>query len=221
MRHPDGAWGGFTYEWNSAQTEATLLQGGAERDVGADEPWIFPSETQCLECHTSAAGRSLGLETAQLNGDHTYPSTGRVANQLYTLSHIEVLTPPVANPATRPSIPDPTDGSTPLDERARAYLHTNCSFCHRPGGTTPSAMDLRYTTALADANACDVSPQSGDLDIGGNARIIAPGNAPASVLVNRMNRRDEHAMPPLGSNQIDTEGVALITEWVNGLGGCD
>jgi hypothetical protein len=118
-------------------------------------------------------------------------------------------------------IPNPYDEDAPLTDRARAYLHTNCSFCHRAGGPTSSTVDLRYTTALADTNTCDANPQSGDLGIGASARLIAPGNAPASVLVGRMNRRDEHAMPPLGSNQIDTEGVALVTEWINGLAGCD
>ena len=50
-----------------AQTDATLVEGGAVRDIGNGQTWIFPSESQCLECHTEAAGRALGLETAQLN----------------------------------------------------------------------------------------------------------------------------------------------------------
>ena len=72
MRHPDGTWGGFTYEWNAQQTDATLVEGGAVRDIGNGQNWIFPSESQCLDCHTSAAGRALGLETAQLNRTFTY-----------------------------------------------------------------------------------------------------------------------------------------------------
>ena len=28
MRHPDGVWAGYTYEWNAQQTEATRVQGG-------------------------------------------------------------------------------------------------------------------------------------------------------------------------------------------------
>ncbi len=220
MRHPDGVWGGFSYAWNAQQTDAALVQGGAERDVGLPEPWIFPSESQCLECHTSAAGRTLGLETAQLNGEHTYESTGRTANQLATLSHIGVLTPAISDPAAERSMPDPTDESAPLNDRARAYLHANCSFCHRPEGPTPSTVDLRYSTVLNATNTCDVSPQSGDLGVGANARIIAPGSSGNSILVNRMNRRDEFAMPPLGSNQIDSAGVALISEWIGGLSGC-
>ncbi len=220
MRHPDGEWGGVTYEWNDDQTDATLVRGGAERDIGIAAPWIFPSETQCLECHTSAAGRSLGLETAQLNGMHLYPATGRTANQLATLSHIGVLAEPIADPEAEPSFPDPYDTSLPVTERARVYLHTNCSFCHRPGGPTPSTMDLRYSTSLEEMQACDAAPQSGDLGVGTDARLIAPGDADHSIIVNRMNRRDEHAMPPIGSNQIDTAGVALITEWVDSLSGC-
>lgn len=219
MRHPDGVWGGFTYEWNAQQTDAALVQGGAEREIGLPQPWVFPSEAQCLECHTSAAGRSLGLESVQLNGDHTYAATNRTANQLTTLSHIGVLTPPITDPSTQAALANPSNASASLDERARAYLHTNCSFCHRPGGPTPSTMDLRHSTALTATNMCNANP-SNDLELGANARILVPGSAANSILVARMNRRDEHAMPPLASNQIDAAGVALISEWIESLGSC-
>lgn len=220
MRHPDGNWGGFTYEWNAQQTDATLVQGGAVRDIGNGQQWIFPSESQCLQCHTSAAGGSLGLETAQLNRNFTYPQTGRTANELFTLNHIAALTPPIVDPAAQPSMPDPADTTASLDSRARAYLHTNCSQCHRPDGPTPSTMDLRYTTALNQTSTCNAPPQSGDLGLGANARLIAPGNATNSLIVNRANRRDANAMPPVGSNQADAAGVALLTQWVNGLTAC-
>jgi len=219
MRHPDGTWGGFTYEWNAAQTDATLLQGGAVRTINSQQ-WIFPSEGQCLECHTTAAGRTLGPQTAQLNRNFTYPQTGRSANQLYTLNHIGVLSPPITDPAAQPTMPDPTDTSAPLGNRARAWLHTNCSQCHRPNGPTPSTMDLRYTTPLSSTNACNAQPQSGDLGLGVNARLIAPGSATNSIVVNRANRRDANAMPPLGSTKVDTAGVALLTSWINSLSGC-
>lgn len=219
-RHSDGQWSGATYEWNAQQTDATLVSGGAVRDIGNGQNWIFPSESQCLECHTSAAGRSLGLETAQLNRSLLYPQTGRTANELATLNHIGMLTPAIGDPAVQPTLPDPADTSAALGNRARAYLHTNCSQCHRPGGPTPSTMDLRYTTALSATNTCNALPQSGDLGVGTAARLIAPGSAANSILVNRANRRDQHGMPPLGSNQVDTAGTALLTQWVNSLTGC-
>jgi uncharacterized repeat protein (TIGR03806 family) len=220
MRHPDGTWGGFTYEWNTQQTDATLVEGGADRDIGNGQTWRFPSEEQCLECHTGVANRALGLETAQLNRTFTYTQTGRTANELATLSHIGLLSPPITNSSAEPVMPDPADTGASLTNRARAYLHTNCSQCHRPNGPTPSTMDLRFTTALNATNACNATPQSGDLGIGANARLIAPGSSANSVIVNRVNRRDSNGMPPLASNDVDDAGVALLTQWIDGLTGC-
>lgn len=220
MRHPDGVWGGFSYEWNAEQTQATRLAGGAVRDLGGGHNWIFPSEGQCLECHTEAAGRALGLETAQLNRSLTYPQTNRTANELTTLNHVGMLTPAITDAATQPALPDPFGSTASVGDRARAYLHTNCSQCHRPGGPTPTNMDLRYSTSLIATNACNAVPQSGDLGLGANARVIAPGSSTNSLLAQRMNRRDSAAMPPLASNTVDTAGVSLIAQWIDGLAGC-
>jgi uncharacterized repeat protein (TIGR03806 family) len=214
MRHPDGVWAGYTFEWNQAQTEAMRVTGGKTVNIGGQN-YIFPSEGQCIQCHTNAAGSSLGLETAQLNGNHLYPQTGRTANQITTLNAINVLAPPVA--ANPPAYADPTDMTQSLGNRARAYLHTNCANCHRPGGGTPVSIDLRHSTALAQTGACDVAPTAGDLGIA-NARIIAPGDDARSVLLARMNRRNDPAMmPPVASNLIDNAGVALISAWIDSL----
>jgi uncharacterized repeat protein (TIGR03806 family) len=217
MRHPDGVWAGYTYKWNDAQTEATRVRGGATAIYGT-QTWTFPSEGQCLECHTQAAGRALGPETVQLNGDFKYPSTGRTANQMYTLSSIGLLSPPAADPSTLDALPDPF-GSAPLTQRARAYLHTNCAQCHRSGGPTPSSMDLRYDTALSATNTCNVVPSAGDLGIA-DARLIAPGDPARSVLLERMQHRDANGMPPLGSNIADSKGAALLSDWIASLSGC-
>ncbi|HEY5760577.1 MAG TPA: PQQ-dependent sugar dehydrogenase [Steroidobacter sp.] len=220
MRHPDGVWGGFSYEWNAAQTQATLLEGGATRDLGGGRSWIFPSEGQCVECHTQAAGRSLGLETAQLNRSFTYPQTNRSANELTTLNHIGLLTPAITDASAQPALPDPAGTTGTLTERARAYLHTNCSQCHRPGATAPSNLDFRYTTNLIATNACNVAPGSGDLGLGSQARLIAPGSSANSIVVNRMNRRDSASMPPLASLTVDTAGVSLVSQWIDSLTSC-
>ncbi|MDP6436718.1 MAG: PQQ-dependent sugar dehydrogenase, partial [Gammaproteobacteria bacterium] len=219
MRHPDGVWAGYTYEWNDAETDATRVIGGKTRTVGGQQ-WIYPGEAQCLICHRDASGRSLGPETAQLNGDFTYLSTGRTANQLTTLDDIDVFDPAlVGAPAVQPQLTNPNDTGASLNDRARAYLHTNCSHCHRTGAGIPSDLDLRYTTALGATNACNVAPSSGDMGIN-NPLLIAPGEPDRSVLLNRMDRRDSNGMPPLGSNEVDDVGVDLIDAWITSLGGC-
>jgi uncharacterized repeat protein (TIGR03806 family) len=220
MRHPDGVWAGYSYEWNSQGTDATLVRGGKQVPIGG-QTWIYPSGAQCLQCHTEAAGAALGLETQQLAFSITYPQTGRDAHQLVTLNAINTLTPPIADPAGEDRYRDPGGTAGTLGERARAYLHTNCSQCHRPGGPTTSNMDLRYTTPLANTNACDVVPGSGDLGIA-NARLIAPGAPERSVVPARMNARGvPEAMPPVGSSRVDADGVALISDWIDSLTGCN
>ena len=220
MRHPDGVWAGYSYEWNAQGNDATLVRGGKRVPVGG-QTWIYPSEAQCLQCHTQAAGGSLGLETRQLAFNITYPQTGRNAHQLVTLNEINTLTPPIANPADQVAFADPTGTAGTLGERARTYLHTNCAQCHRPGGPTTSNMDLRYDTALADTNACDAVPGLGNLGIA-NARLIAPGASARSVLPARMNLRGAaNAMPPVGSAKVDTAGVTLIRSWIDSLAGCN
>jgi uncharacterized repeat protein (TIGR03806 family) len=219
MRHPDGVWAGYTYEWNAQQTDATLVNGGKKVTIDG-QTWIYPSEGECTVCHTEAAGRSLGLETRQLASNFTYPQTGRSANQLVTLNAIGALTAPIANPTDQVPYPDPHGTAGTLGERARSYLHTNCSQCHRPGGPTTATMDLRYATALADTKTCDVVPTLDNLGIS-DARLIAPGAAARSVLIARMSRRDAHGMPPLGSAKVDADGAALLTEWVNSLTNCN
>lgn len=219
MRHPDGVWAGYTYEWNGAGTDADLVSGGKQVSVGG-QPWIFPSEAQCLGCHTQVAGFSLGLEIPQLNGDLTYSETGRTANQLTTLDEIALFAAPLGDPAGLAQLTDPFDNAASLTDRARAYLHTNCSQCHRPNGPAPTNLDLRYDTTLGATNACDQSPQAGDLGIV-NARLIAPGAADRSVLVARMDRRDADAMPPVGSALVDSAGVQLLSDWVDSLTGCN
>jgi mono/diheme cytochrome c family protein len=215
MRHTDtGNWGGYTYRWNASHTDATLVTGGLTTTIGT-QAYTYPSEAQCLQCHTNAAGGSLGLETRQLNSSITYPATGRAANQIATLDAIGMFT---ASPTVQAAYPDPFDTTQPTADRARAYLHTNCAQCHRPNGGTPVNLDLRYSTTIANTNACNVAPSSGNLGVSG-AQIILPGDASRSVLYLRMSRRDANQMPPVGSHVVDTQGAALLQQWINGMGG--
>ncbi|WP_051235291.1 PQQ-dependent sugar dehydrogenase [Marinimicrobium agarilyticum] len=212
MHHTDGRWAGYTYAWNDDGTDAQRVHGGRV-ETRQGQAWIYPTGSECLQCHTAAAGRTLGLETAQLNGTFLYPGTGRRANQLVTLHAIEVLD---SEPGTE-RLPDPYADlqADRLADQARAYLHTNCAQCHRPQGPTNLNMDLRYKTALGAMTICNVAPQNGGSP---EERRLLPGDANASVLVTRMSLRN-HAdqMPPIGSHRVDQEGEALLREWINAM----
>lgn len=219
VRHDDGGWAGYTYEWNTSLTDANLVDATGKDKTVNGLAWHYPSRTECLQCHTTAAGFSLGVEGLQLNGDFTYPATGRTANQLDTLQHIGIFSAPLSAAATVASLTDSRDQSTMLDARARSYLHSNCANCHRPGGTTQSTMDLRFSTALDRMNICNVDPQQGYLGIN-QAKLLAPGDPARSILLERISRNDQTRMPPVGSNTLDGEAITLLTDWISSIQAC-
>lgn len=208
VRHDDGEWAGYTYEWNDDGTAAILLDDALIKQFG-DQTWTYPSRTDCLYCHTAAAGRTLGLETAQL---------ARTVDGVDQLDRLVELGALADRPAGAP-LP-PTDGPAPLAARARAYFHANCSHCHRPDAPGGRAkIDLRFTAPAAEVGLCDANPRAGDLDIA-DARLVAPGDPARSIVSARMHTLGSTRMPGLASARVDESGVDLVDAWISGLTAC-
>lgn len=213
-------WAGFSYEWDAAQTDATLLADNVEGYLksvpssAGTQMWHFPSRAQCLQCHTDAAGVALGLETRNLNKDFTYPSGGK-SNQVATLDHIGVLD---AAPAPLPAYPDPTDSTLPVEARARSYMQANCAICHRVAGNFEQ-IDLRFSTPLAGMKLCNVAPEKGEAGVAGALRLV-PGDPAKSLVSIRMHSLDQVRMPQIGSRVVDPLGTSLVDQWVAGITAC-
>jgi uncharacterized repeat protein (TIGR03806 family) len=221
VRHQNGEWGGYSYEWNDAGTEAYLLSAGKTKIVAAQE-WRYPSRAQCMNCHTAPNGnlaweRVLGLETAQINRDFIYPGN-LIANQIQTLATVNYFTSNPGSHTNLPQMPNP-HSSENLTDRARAYLHTNCSNCHQPNGPGRGGMDFRYTSNWATAGYCNQLPSLGNFGIT-DARLLKPGIAAESIIPLRMARSDIHRMPPLGVSITDSQGLGVIQNWINSLNQC-
>jgi uncharacterized repeat protein (TIGR03806 family) len=216
VKHDDGEWGGYAYEWNDAETEATLLPAGKTKKVGS-VTWTYPSRSQCMSCHSQAAGRSLGLETPQLARDVVYASTNRISPQIDTLEHIGMIAN-VAAAKSLPAWPDPF-GDAPIEARARAYLSSNCSHCHRPSGTGGGGLNFRFEASFKDTKACNADPTAGTFGIAG-AKVIAPGSPEKSVLLQRMKSTAAYRMPPLARTTVDDKGTGVVEAWIKGLSGC-
>jgi uncharacterized repeat protein (TIGR03806 family) len=217
--HGELGWQGFSYEWQDDQTDALLLRGSKDKVVDSVD-WHYPSREQCLVCHTRAANFSLGVEAQQLNRNFIYPSTGITANQLTTLEHIGLFNNALSSDQKTAKLYSLDDNNASLDVRARSYLHSNCSGCHRPNGPTASNLDLRFATAFANTHACNQSPGSGDVGIT-NPVIIAPGEPERSVLLARMKLRDTNQMPPIGTHLVDAAAMQVVSDWIAGLQNCN
>jgi uncharacterized repeat protein (TIGR03806 family) len=215
-------WAGYSYEWNAAQTEANLVDaaGVTKMIMGATgmQAWYYPAREDCNVCHNETVGFTLGPETRQMNRMLTY--TGGAANQIATLEHLGLFDAPVRTMGLDP-LPTPTTTGTAqtLEGRARSYIHANCAICHRPGGEYP-AIDLRWGTALKDANICNVDPNKGDVGVPTSKRLT-PGMPGQSVMYLRMNTLDKLArMPQLATSVIDPLGTKLVSDWITATKTC-
>lgn len=216
MRHNDGEWAGYSYEWNADGTDADLLDASKVVSL-ASQDWLYPSQGACLECHTLAANRAVGAETLQLNYAWTYPN-GRVANQIETWRYIGLFSDDPGAADTLPAMAAPGDPAAPLEDRARSYLHANCAHCHTEGGTGSGPQDFHYLAI--DPAYCDVPPFGEDLGVGPDARILAPGDPEASILYLRMEDLGPERMPPLATTVLDLAALDLVEEWIATMDAC-
>jgi hypothetical protein len=198
-----------------------------------------------MVCHSRAANYVLGLCEIQFNKDHTYPN-GRTDNQLRVLEHLGLLNvnwvgevggrgdaaerqqpdqrepKPTSflhvQPSALKKLADPYDKKQPLDLRAKAYLHANCSTCHVEAGGGNAQMQLDFPTALDKMRLIDAKPVHQTFDLK-DAKLIAPGEPDRSVLLYRIGRRGPNSgqMPPLSTSRVDTAGLDLLTEWCKSL----
>jgi uncharacterized repeat protein (TIGR03806 family) len=216
--HSPQGWNGYTYLWNDEETEAHLLEGAATKtyrvktDRGdIDQEWYFPSRADCMACHTQAADFVLGPNTRQMNRASEIDERDRQLN-LFSAMGVFAETLP-EEPASLERYPDWRENEGNLEDRCRAYLDTNCSFCHQPGAVGGRSPDLRYHTPLEQANLIGRRPSQGQLGPEGT-RLIAPGDPERSELLYRMADRGSRQMPPLATNIVDRKALDLLEEWI-------
>jgi uncharacterized repeat protein (TIGR03806 family) len=223
-----GEWAGYSYRWNREQTDAPLVpkggdvacyavdrQGQSPDHPGAAVTWRFPSRAECMSCHSRAANFVLGVTGSQLNCEHGYH--GVRDNQLRALEHIGFFSSVLPKaPSELEKLVDPRDESHDLEQRARTYLHVNCSVCHVEAGGGNAKMELGLATPRDKMNLVGARPQH-DTFGKNDAMLVAPGAPERSILLHRLSTRGRGQMPPLVTNRVDATAVKLMREWIAGL----
>lgn len=231
-----GSWRPYTYVWNQEQTEADLADADGFtrvlqiKDTHApggvrEQSYRFAGRRECSLCHNPwvearttifgvQSASLLGISSAQLDRIHDYP-TGS-AYQLTALRQMGLLGDSSAGSSVELPFVDPYDPSTRLDQRARSWLHVNCSHCHQFNAGGAATLLLSHDLPMEKTLTLDVRPTQGTFGLT-DARIIAPGDPYASVLYFRISKRGAGRMPRLGSHEVDERGVRLIREWIEQL----
>lgn len=212
-----GLWEGSSYQWNPTFTDATLLSNATDLRV----PWtlngsagtythIYPTRPGCNRCHNANAGGTLGPIAEQL--DRTLDYGPFADHQLRTWNRLGLFGARSLSVATHTA--HPNDVTEPLERRAKSYLQSNCSHCHRPGGEQPNR-DYRFQTPLANARICATLPDGGMI-----SPSVLPGNPNSSTMVLRMQARPG-GMPPVATDLADTNGgLRAIRQWIGAMTTC-
>jgi len=215
----DGGYG-VTYRWGSSVSNAILVPAN-----GMDEPiiinnggvistqvWHYPSRGECMVCHNGGAGFALSFKTAQMNKDHPY--TGDTTNQLTAMERAGYFNASVGSVHLLRRMEQATNTNASIEYRVRSFLQANCAQCHFPGGPTPAGFDSQLYTPLSSAGLIDgvLANDQGNT----NNHVIVRNSLAHSMLLSRISIRGPGQMPPLASNLLDTQSIALVTAWITG-----
>ena len=223
IRKTEG-WQPELYIWNEDQTDAQRSVVGGTRELeievnGGTEifNYLIPNQNQCKNCHgNNGVIEPIGPKIPNLNRDYTY--VDGTSNQLEKWNQNGILElPNDVNSISKWA--EVNDASASLNERARAYLASNCSSCHRRHGSAAnSGLYLEYNNTDSLSSGYWKTPVAAGDGSGGLDYVIKPGSAEESILYYRMNSREvEVRMPEIGRDLIHTEGVQLIKEWIDNM----
>lgn len=220
----DHEWKVMNYIWNDEQTEARKLIIGAKLpihllDNDGNEiatTYQVPNVNDCKRCHISY-NEILPIGPKARNLNYTLP--GDTENQLAKWASSGMLeNMPVLDSIEQ--LPDWLDKKRySVNERTRAYLDMNCSYCHTKGGDAyNTGLFLEYEQNDPNHIGINKLPVSAGGGAGGLNYDIIPGDPENSILLYRMNSTEPGtAMPELTRTVIHKEGVALVREWIKGM----
>ncbi len=204
-------WFQMAFVWKADGSDAMAAPRGAMDVAGTTHD--VPARNRCSDCHDGAGDKLLGVSAIQLSHDRPGANLKQLASE--------------GRLSQRPS----DDFRLPDDDawNALGYLHANCGNCHNPNSVVWDKVDLDLwlrTGELGDATTTQsyvttVSVALTDFHGSADAGImnrIAPGDAAHSGLILRMTTRgNDDAMPPIASEIVDNDGVALVSKWIDAL----
>lgn len=229
-RRADGSWQFASYIWNADGNDAVLAPaGGIEHMKSSAAPgghYSIPARTDCLACHEGGGARVLGFSALQLSPDrdpfapHAEPKRSDELDLTTLIARGLIRNLPQTLLDLAPRI----NARSATERAALGYLHANCGHCHNAVGPLASLDMVLAQSALTSNNSSaqvlrSVVNTPSEFRPQGHALMrITPGNPNSSVLALRMGSRNPiEQMPPLGTQLIDDEGMALITRWIQEL----
>ena len=218
VKTPKG-WEALPYIWNAEQTDATLEIAGGSSEVswihndgiGRKINYHVPDKNQCKSCHNrNNEMQPIGPTARQLN-----KSLPNGINQLVALSKSGKLKG-LPEQEKIYQLANYDDQNSPLNDRARAWLESNCAHCHRREGSAKNS-GLYLLASEKDPARLGIgkAPVAAGKGSGGLRYDVVPGHPESSILMFRIQSEDPGIMmPELGRSIVHREGIELIREWI-------
>ena len=208
LLHRAAGWTALPYLWNAEQTEAKLAIAGAKVPVttpaGEAITYRVPNKNQCKECH-GLTGVVTPIGPKARNLSHDWLAAMVAAGRLDRMPEGADVMPLWEHRA-----------KSPVALAARAYLDVNCAHCHRPNATASnSGLDLRWEQSDRAALGVMKNPVAAGRGSGHLLHDVVPGDPDHSILAFRLASAEPGiAMPELGKQSVDTDGVAVVRKWI-------
>ncbi|MEC9093189.1 MAG: PQQ-dependent sugar dehydrogenase [Planctomycetota bacterium] len=231
LHYENGTWHPYSYVWDQLSGagsghEARLVEptGGnfeippsnSSENKQSTQRWHVSAVNECRLCHNAGSDFVLGFTAHQLNRSVERTPTNLVANQVSQLHREQIISAETGlDKKDNWRLVDPFDEKFSLNERARSYLHGNCSSCHHPGGNAIVSFYLNRQLPYEKMRT-NKGTGIGTFSMQ-NAKVIVPGDPYRSVLFYRMMKLGYARMPYIGSYKVDSRGVALVEAWIRQL----
>lgn len=202
--HFDGeTWNGYSYRWNDQGTDADLVGADGDEFTIDKQPWRIHGRAECARCHNNWSGFALGFQPDQL-----VSIGGKKPEEaaLFDGPFFERL---------KNRLISSRDQSSPLEDRARSWLHANCAHCHRRHGGGSVQLMVNADLPTEETMTFNEKPVRGDLGLT-DARVSFPGKPHQSVLMARIARSGNGHMPMIGAREVDPHGFRLLWDWIAG-----
>lgn len=112
------------------------------------------------------------------------------------------------------------DETASVEDRARSYLHTNCSFCHHTNGIEAVKMSLNFLVDDEFSQIVGTRAKFHYQKIDGDfaSYLISPGRPENSAIYRRLKTTDRrYSMPYLGRTRPDPTALKVLEEWILSL----
>ena len=214
LHFQNGSWNPYSYLWNGAANDAELVDArGVDREIEVlddgvltKRTWHVGSTNECRLCHNVGSNVVLGFRPRQLRA-----ATAQQWSQLTAGGFVSKS----RGASEDQKLVNPYDGQANLDDRARSYLHMNCGVCHNRQG--PATISF-FAHRDYDFDELRITKRPGIGDFGiQSPQLISPGSPYQSIILYRLAKLGYGRMPYVGSRLVDSQGVALIADWVRSL----